>query len=435
MKHRIAIRLLAWAMLTALLALSLYSGYYSMAAIAAAAWAYGLWLLCRHYGRNAHKVEFLFDAVSNADYSFKFRTEGLPDDDRGINESLNRISQILLQARNEAMEREKYYELIINQANTGIIVVDDKGNIYQSNNEAHRLLGMEVLTHTKQLQRIDETLQKRVQGIRPGEKTQATIQNERGNVDLSLRASAATLKGVKVRIVAINDINSELDDNQIDSWIKLIRVLTHEIMNSVTPITSLSETLMRRIETEDGMPAKEIREGLEVINKTSAQLTAFVDNYRKFTHVPTPVPSLFYAAGFCERMRGVATALAAGKEVDIQTEVEPRDLLVYADENLVAHVATNILKNAVQAIGDKGTIRLHAYANEDETIAIDITNNGPLIPADVAQHIFVPFFTTKKDGSGIGLSISKQIMRLNGGTLTLLTDAKQGLTTFRLTFL
>lgn len=215
----------------------------------------------------------------------------------------------------------------------------------------------------------------------------------------------------------MNDINSELNEKEIDSWIRLTRVLTHEIMNSVTPITSLSETLIQRADTEN----EEIRQGLQTISHTGKGLLTFVDSYRKFTRIPTPQPSLFYVKGFAERMTELARHQEPSSHITIRTHVTPSDLLLYADENLIAQVVINILKNAIQAIGTQpgGEILLNAYSNEQKEVILEITNNGPPIPEEIAHHIFVPFFTTKEGGSGIGLSVSRQIIRLSGGSIEL----------------
>jgi nitrogen fixation/metabolism regulation signal transduction histidine kinase len=383
--------------------------------------------LYRHYRRNIRKVAFMFDAMDNVDYTFQFPVNKVSRDDKVLNSALNRIKRIMENARSETMEREKYYERIINSVDTGILVVDERGNVRQYNDAAMRLIGVSALTHIDQLKRISNGLYRQIRDILPGEKSQVSFSNEREECHLSLRASHTLLKGCKVRLVTISDINIELDDNEMDSWIKLIRVLTHEIMNTVTPITSLSETLFKKA---DG----EMRDGLEVIHKTSRELIAFVENYRKFTHVPTPVPSLFYIKPFLERMVRLAEQQTTGKEIVIDRDVFPDDLILYADESLVGHVVTNLLKNAIQALDAGGNITIKAYCNESEAVIIDISDNGPMIPEDVAQHIFVPFFTTKKEGSGIGLPVSKQIMRLSGGTLMLKSDKNQGLTTFSMVF-
>lgn len=372
--------------------------------------------LYRHYRRNIKKVTFLFDAIDNGDFSFNFPTEKRFKEDNILHQSLNRIKLFLQHTREEQMDREKYYEQILNAVDTGILVVDSHDNILQHNQAALRLLDTDVLTHMNQ------------------------VKGKLKDEHLAKHETQAMLKDKHVRIIALSDVSHELSNQEVDSWIKLIRVLTHEIMNTITPVTSLSETLLTRV-TED----KDLKQGLETIHKTGTELLAFVNNYRRFTHVPQPQPALFYVEPFLERM-----ALLCNHEVEI--EVSPKDLLVYADESLLSHVVTNLLKNAVEAFREKeredkqecrsedlqsaaskkAFIRLQAYANTQESIIIDVSNNAGLIPEDVASHIFIPFFTTKPEGSGIGLSLSRQIMRVSGGSLSLHQDKVQGITTFRI---
>ncbi len=386
--------------------------------------------LYRHYRRNIKKVTFLFDAIDNGDFSFNFPTEKGFKEDKILHKSLNRIKLFLQHTREEQMDREKYYEQILNAVDTGILVVDSHDNILQHNQAALRLLDTDVLTHMNQ------------------------VKGKLKDEHLAKHETQAMLKDKHVRIIALSDVSHELSNQEVDSWIKLIRVLTHEIMNTITPVTSLSETLLTRV-TED----KDLKQGLETIHKTGTELLAFVNNYRRFTHVPQPQPALFYVEPFLERM-----ALLCNHEVEI--EVSPKDLLVYADESLLSHVVTNLLKNAVEAFNGqeklsaernkqdgnvqgrnkqecrsadlqsaaskKAFIRLQAYANVQESIIIDVSNNAGLIPEDVASHIFIPFFTTKPEGSGIGLSLSRQIMRVSGGSLSLHQDKAQGITTFRI---
>ena len=360
--------------------------------------AVNIWLY-RHYRRNIKKVTFLFDAIDNGDFSFNFPTEKRFKEDKILHQSLNRIKLFLQHTREEQMDREKYYEQILNAVDTGILVVDGHDNILQHNQAALRLLDTDVLTHMNQ---VKEKLK---------------------DEHLAKHETQAMLKDKHVRIIALSDVSHELSNQEVDSWIKLIRVLTHEIMNTITPVTSLSETLLTRV-TED----KDLKQGLETIHKTGTELLAFVNNYRRFTHVPQPQPALFYVEPFLERM-----ALLCNHEVEIS--VSPKDLLAYADESLLSHVVTNLLKNAVEAFREKeklSFIRLKAYANAQESIIIDVSNNAGLIPEDVASHIFIPFFTTKPEGSGIGLSLSRQIMRVSGGSLSLHQDKAQGITTFRI---
>ena len=353
-------------------------------------------VLHRRYRRTIGKVTFLFNAIDNLDFSFNFPEQGR---DKLINESLNRIRRILETARHEAIERERYYEQIINAVSTGIMVVDGRGSVLQHNEAALRQLGVEVLTFESQ--------------------AAAKLASE----DFSKRETTAMLHDKKVRIIAFSDIRNELSSREMESWTKLIRVLTHEIMNNVAPITSLSETLSHKANDN------EIKEGLSVINSTGKQLLNFVDNYRRMTLIPKPQPKLFYVKPFLERM--VAISKEYSKTSDIHQDISLPDLLLYADESLIAHVVTNILKNAVEA--GASAITIAAYTAPDDSVCIDISNNGKPIPTDEAQQIFVPFFTTKPTGSGIGLSISRQIMKQSGGSIELITSS-DSTTLFRLKF-
>lgn len=373
------------------------------AVVAAVAVAVALYVrLLLHYRRNTRKVAFMFDAIDNNDLSFAFNTSGVPTDDALLNRSLNRIKLVLAHARDEAVEREKYYEQIMDAAGTGLLVIDAAGHILQHNHAATVLLQRQVLTHLDQVRsRLDDGT-------------------------LSLRETYTTLRGERVRIIAVSDINSELANREVDSWIKLIRVLTHEIMNTITPITSLSQTLLCKATGEQ-------REGLETISRTGSELMAFVDNYRRFTHVPQPQPKLFYVKPFAERMARLAPC-------EVEVNVCPADLLVYADEGLMARVMSNLLKNAAEAVcaadeehGSQGRkVWIDAYTGSDDSVVMDVCDNAGIIDADTAQHVFVPFFTTKPGGNGIGLPLARQIMRVSGGTLSLVQDAKRDTVVFRM---
>ena len=239
------------------------------------------------YRRHTQKVLFLLDAIENNDASIHFSEhEDIPDN-HIVNQALNRVASILYNVKSETAQQEKYYELILDCINTGILVLNDTGAVYQKNNEALRLLGLEVFTHVSQLSRIDANLMGLFAHCRPGDKLQTRLSNERGTVNLSIRVSDITIRQEHFRILALNDINNELDEKEIDSWIRLTRVLTHEIMNSVTPITSLSDTLLTLIQGSEELKAKsesissyketadEIRNGLHTISTTGKGLLPY----------------------------------------------------------------------------------------------------------------------------------------------------------------
>ena len=358
-----------------------------------------VFLLWRRNRRMVSKVAFLFNAIDNGDYAFRYSEERKGD--AIINQSLNRIKEILQHARDEQIEKEKYFELILDSVDTGVLVVDEeRGLVLRCNQAAHKLLNREAITHFNQ---VSDALKK-----------------------FSVRETHTILQQRRVRIIAFSDIGGELANQEIDSWVRLIRVLTHEIMNTLTPVISLSEALLPRTEGEQ-------HEGLEVIHRTSKDLIRFVENYRQFTHVPTPQPSPFDVKPFLQRMASQAKPLLR-KDVTITISVEPDDLMVYADEGLIARVVSNLLKNAAEATSEGPHISLHAFSDTDESVIIDVSDDGEPIPPDIASHIFIPFFTTKNEGSGIGLSISRQIMRVSNGSIALLPDRHDGQTTFRLRF-
>lgn len=392
-------------------------------ATAVAGWLLVFQLIRKRYRRNAEKIAFLFDSIDNGDQAFRFAERDATPPDQLVNNALNRINRILFQAKAEIAQKEKYYELIINSVNTGIIVIDDDGFVFQSNREAFRLLGLSVFTHVRQLARVDPKLEEVLANIQAGEKQQISFSNERGVVHLMIRVSGMEIQSKRVRIIAINDINKELDEKEIDSWVRLTRVLTHEIMNSVTPITSLSETLL----SSYGNVNPIVRDGLQAIHSTGRSLISFVESYRKFTILPTPSPTLFYVLPFARRMRQLAQHHNAFPNTRIELEIDSEDLIVYADEDLISQVVLNLLKNALEAIGSEqedGLIVFRAYSNHEDAVIIEISNNGPSIPQEIMEHIFVPFFTTKEGGSGIGLSVSRQIMRLSGGSLAVRSEAE-----------
>jgi nitrogen fixation/metabolism regulation signal transduction histidine kinase len=351
---------------------------------------FSIWWQLSLYRIHTKRVLFMIDALENNDNAIHFPEEKTTPETREINRALNRVGHILYNVKSETAQQEKYYELILDCINTGVLVLNDNGAIYQKNNEALRLLGLNVLTHIRQLSKVDVTLMQKVEFCRTGEKLQITFNNERGTVNLSIRVSDITIRKEHLRILALSDINSELDEKEIDSWIRLTRVLTHEIMNSVTPITSLSDTLLSLSDTHD----EEIRSGLQTISTTGKGLLAFVESYRRFTRIPTPEPSLFYVKAFIDRMVELARHQNTCKNITFHTDISPADLIVYADENLISQVVINLLKNAIQAIGTQadGKIEISARCNDSEEILIEIKNNGPVIPPEIADHIFIPFF-------------------------------------------
>ncbi|MDE5944376.1 MAG: ATP-binding protein [Rikenella sp.] len=370
--------------------------------------------LIHYYNRHARKLMFMFNSIENGDYSFKFTRRN----NTLVNVSLNRIRDLLAKARDETIEQEKYFQLILESVTTGIVIIDEHGHVVRTNCEARRLLGIDPFTHILQLSRLDERFPAVMREIAAGESRQLIGNNEQGAITLSVQASSIVRRGERFKILALTDIENELSDREIESWIRLIRVLTHEIMNSINPITSISDSLVERIDPNDN---PQVRQGLETISTTAKGLISFVESYRKFTRLPAPQPTLFYVRELMESLRplALATVPEGARPVEIRLSVEPEDLILHADRGLVSQVAINLLKNAIEATLEvpDPQIDFSATVNSREQVILTVANNGPSIPPEVADHIFIPFFTTKTGGSGVGLSLSRQIMRLHGGTL------------------
>jgi len=392
-------------------------------------WALTTWLLIRRNRRNMNRIKFLSEAVAGGDFSFTFPEQKRRRSDRVFAESLNRIREMLGKARQETIDKERYYAQILENVRTGIVAYDEQGFVTQTNSAAASLFGLPVLTHIRQLDRVSVGLADMLLVAAAGDTRTLTLHDGESTRQLSLQVSQSRIRDRNLRILVVNDIHNELDNKEIDSWISLTRVLTHEIMNSVSPITSLSESLRTLVPDT----SSELYKGLDVIHSTGKGIEGFVESYRQFTHIPTPAPTLFYVRGLVERAVRLVQGGPEHPRIDFHWSVEPEDMLLHADENLVGRVLNNLLKNAVEAVGEEtdGWVEIRAFLNEREDVVIEVSDSGAPIPPEVEERIFIPFFTTKTDGSGIGLSISRQIMRLSGGTLTLRSRPN---TTFVMTF-
>ena len=283
------------------------------------------------------------------------------------------------------------------------------------------------MTHIQQLEPVAPEAYRVLTAIRPGEKHHVSCITETGEMSLSLGCSAIMLEERRLRVIAVSDINSEMSEMQIESWSKLTRILTHEIMNSLAPITSLSDTLLH-IDRE--MNA-DVAHGLDTISATSRRLTEFVETFRRFTKIPAPQKAPVEVREVLEH----AVTLIAAEGIDIRLDIAPADTMVYADRTLVGQVVVNLLKNAREAVGTQrgAGIEIVSRIDAEENVVIEISNNGGAIPAEVTENIFTPFFTTKPDGSGIGLSVSRRIMQLHNGSLRLTANTDSRVT-FTLVF-
>ena len=374
---------------------------------------FAIFRLFKLYGEIVHRLMFVFNAVQNNDYSFRFTENPRYTQYAFVNQSLNRIKEVLDNAKLQIKEREQYFQLIMECANVGIVVVMENGTVTQTNSKALRIVGMERLSHIDQLRVLSEELCEAMHSVAPNEQRTVRYATEIGEQSLVLSCSAMEFGGKMLRVISVGNIHEELDRKEVESWEKLTRILTHEIMNSLAPVTSISHTLL-----SVNADAATMQQGLETIHTTSDRLLRFVDSFRAVTRIPAPQKAPFYLS----ELVAEACSLTAREGVEVEVSIEPEDTMLYADRALMSQVVVNLLKNATEALADfegERKITINSTIDAEERIQIEITNNGSAIPAEVAENIFTPFFTTKTDGSGIGLAVSRQIIRLHGGTLRL----------------
>ena len=378
--------------------------------------------------RTNEKLTYMLDSLDNDDVNFRFRERLFFD--ISLNRTLNRLRGIYEKRRTELREQEQYFAHMLENVQTGIVVQEENGRISFYNAYARVLLGMESLSHIRQLRRVSDSLYTAFMNVQPGKALKAEYYNESSRIDILLSASYATIKGKEVKIISLSNINTQLTENQEESWNKLTRVLTHEIMNTITPIISLSDTL-NKCAVDDRLDSNYIS-GLETISSSSKGLLSFVESYRSLTRVAAPIRKSFLVSELAERVLQLTAPYTTETGVETAFVEKTEDVLLWADENQIAQILINLVKNAAQA----GATRIEISADLDslENVVIEVTNNGAPISKEGQAEIFVPFYTTKQEGTGIGLSLSRQIMRLHNGTLAL-TRSDATATIFTLRFL
>ena len=379
------------------------------------------------------KISYFFDAVKNDDSSLRFPQDVRNPSVKEIHKGMNRINEQIQHLKIEITQQEQFFKTLLEHLATGILTYNEKGFIIHVNTAAKQLLSLDVLTHIQQVERVDEKLYAAISAIRPSERRLVPFNTGQGEIQLSLKATSFTAEGNSLTILTIQDIKNELDEKELESWMKLIRVLMHEIMNSITPITSLSDSLSN-IYSEGGRPVTPDKitgstiattlNGLNVIREQGKGLKSFVDSYRKLTRMPEPEKNIFRIGDLMNRVQLLYESLDNNSKVKMKISVEDPDIEVFADQNMISQVLINLVKNALEANEENpsGIIRISSRKSESGLTEICVSDNGPGIPPEIANEIFVPFFTTRKTGSGIGLSVSRQIMRAHGGNLTVHSD-------------
>lgn len=367
------------------------------------------------------RLDFIIRAVRNDDYSFRFTENPDYTENAFVNYSLNEIKTVMDEKKLLMREDEKNFELIMECANIGIMLLMENGNIVHSNSKMLEIFSLHRISHIEHLRNHSEDLVETLKNIKPSEQKSVKYYTEIGETNLVLSCSEIHYKGKDLRVVTVGNINKELDNQEVEVWEKLTRILTHEIMNSLAPITSISNTLIDNINDSE-----KVGEGLEIIHSTSDRLMQFVNSFRQVTRVPTPQKTPFSLKELIDD----AVALIDFGKIKINININPEDTLLYADRSQMSQVIVNLLKNAVESC-DNNTddkdycVEVQSHIDSEERIHIEVSNNGGKISEEIAENIFTPFFTTKRDGSGIGLALSRQIIRLHGGTIHLSKNTEE----------
>lgn len=403
-----------------------------------------VYALITFINRTNRKIAYFFDAIKNEDFTLRFPEGVAIKSFKELNQSLNRVNGLIQEVHLQLQIREQYYQEILKQASIGIMTYNEKGHILFSNPTLEKLLDHSPLNHIKQLMQVDEDLYHIFNTFQPFERKLFQLSNEREQTQLALKSTPLTLDGKSLLLVVVQDIHKELDEKETESWVRLIRVLTHEIMNTITPIASISDSIIKYYRNNGRItPLEELEEnqikntlkGLEVIKEQGGDLMDFVQSYRSLLHVPEPNKSIVKGKDLLEKIDVLMSARLHDGQVDFQVGCHPEDLEFFIDEKQIVQVLINLAKNALQSVGgiEKGKVRMLAGADGNGIKYIEVLDNGPGIPPEVMDEIFVPFFTTKSEGTGIGLSLSKRVVQLHGGSIQVRSVPNQE-TVFRLIF-
>ncbi len=378
---------------------------------------------------NRYLTTFL-DSIRYSDFSRSFKIEGLGTSYDGLKEAFNNVIGDFQKIRSEKEEHYFYLQNVIQHIGISLIAYRKDGTVEIINNSAKKMFQVSRLKNIENLKIFSSDLVKTLKKMKPGERTLIRTSDEDQMLQLAVYATEFKLRNRSITLVSIQNIQSELEEQEMAAWQKLISVLTHEMMNSITPIASLSATvtkLLKDIDTTDNIPqeiddetVEDIRKSMMTINKRSTGLIRFVESYRDLTKIPKPEFEIVPVKNIFDNVKLLMEEELQKNNVSCKISIIPETLEVTADQQQIEQVLLNLLKNSQHALEgqENGKIELNAFLDKRGKVAIQVVDNGPGILEDVIDKIFIPFFTTKASGSGIGLSLSRQIMRFHGGTIT-----------------
>jgi nitrogen fixation/metabolism regulation signal transduction histidine kinase len=372
-----------------------------------------------------------FSSIKNEDSSLIFSGNKNNSLNKNLHQCLNDINKTIGKIRTDNAKQNLYLQNVVEHVGVGLISFDENGKLELCNDAAIEMLKISSIHHINVLESVHPELPEIMLSLKPNQTKLLKIVVDNEILQVSLKANIFKTGNKTFRLVSLQNIINELERNELISYQKLIRVLTHEIMNSISPITSLTTTITRYFRNENSMKTLTAGEidntiidrtlnGLNTIEETGKGLLDFVNNYRSLTSLPIPKMKKFAISGLLQTVRLLMREEDIAENIEIKISTSPQNLELSADEKQLEMVLINLTKNSLQALDRKkdGKIHLRAYKSESEQTIIDIIDNGKGIPNDVFENIFVPFYTTREGGSGIGLSLSRQIMRLHAGSIS-----------------
>jgi two-component system nitrogen regulation sensor histidine kinase NtrY len=412
-------------------------GEWTYALILLALSVFQIKLLIEYLDRSHDNIASFLDSIKFDDLSYSFKTESDDPAVRRLHKELNEAMLKLRSTRSEKDSEFLFFKNIVMHVGIGLLVFKEDGKIEIFNSAARRLLKINKVDNLRDLTEVSDTLVNVFTKLKTGGRELTRLKIGEEIVQLSIYAIELTLRGENVKLISLQNIQSELEEKEMEAWQNLVRVLTHEIMNSVTPISSLAgiveEELKPYTQDENGTPLSkeqlsDIHLSLQTISKRSDGLIQFVKEFRSLTSIPKPKPVQIDVRNLLEELTMLHRKELSEKNIHLTISVYPEDLTLYADKNMIEQVVINLLKNAIQAFEepDDRKIELRAFLNDKSRPVIAIKDNGTGIDPEAVEKIFIPFFTTKKTGSGIGLSLSRQIMRQHQGTLTVKSTVGKG---------
>lgn len=388
---------------------------------------------------NRRLTQFL-EAVRHADFSQSFKVTEKGRSFKELNAAFAEVMNEFQHIRSEREEHFRYLQTVVQHVGIGLIAFDQSGKIELMNTAAKRLLGVSQIGHIEALKSCSEELVIKLNTMKPRTRDLIKIQTEDDLLQLAIYTTEFRMRGRSLTLASIQNIQSELEEQEMEAWQKLIRVLTHEIMNSITPISSLAKTtgelLSDHLEENNRNDAfSEIQEAINTIQKRSEGLLHFVESYRQLTRIPRPNFQLIKVEMIFKRVLHLMEKDLTAKNIKIVNQLDPEGLTVLADVELIEQVLINLIKNSMDALNNRqeSKISLSGEKGNRGRVIIKVSDNGSGITSEAREKIFIPFFTTKKTGTGIGLSLSRQIMRQHLGSITVTSKPNEE-TTFKLIF-